>query len=128
MLTKLARLFLAGWRGKQERAIDCMSQAKSRWNIPTQIGDNYLLVDDSAVRSRVGSKRREGDVNNAIREPKRWSAFVIDEGRMGQIADRDRSNFFGARFGVICHDGSYRLWEWSERQTAFVPLVLSSHK
>jgi hypothetical protein len=47
---------------------------------------------------------------------------------MGRIEERECSNVFAARFGVICHDGSYRLWEWSERQTAFVPLVLSSDK
>jgi hypothetical protein len=33
---------------------------------------------------------------------------------------------FGARVGIVCHDGSYQLWEWNEAKTAFVPLMLSS--
>ena len=57
------------------------------------------------------------------REPQQPSA-----GRMRQIANRKCSNFFGARFGVLCHDGSYRLWARDEANTAFVPLALSSHK
>jgi hypothetical protein len=39
---------------------------------------------------------------------------------------RKCSNFFVARFGFLCHDGSYRLWEWDESKTAFVPLALES--
>ena len=27
-------------------------------------------------------------------------------GRMRRVANRDCRNFFGARFGVVCHDGS----------------------
>jgi hypothetical protein len=42
--------------------------------------------------------------------------------------ERECSNFFGARFGVVCHDGTYQLWEWNKAKTAFVPLMLSSHK
>src|SRR6516165_9135076 len=35
-------------------------------------------------------------------------------------------NLFGARVRVVYHDGSYRLWEWHEAKTAFVPLALES--
>jgi len=45
---------------------------------------------------------------------------------MRQIANRKCSNFFGARFGVLCHDGAYRLWDRDEAKTAFVPLALES--
>jgi hypothetical protein len=128
MFTKLARFVLASWRGKQQSAIDCMSQAKGRWNVSPQIGDNHLLVYDDSIRPRVGSIGRQGDIHDAIREPKCGSEFVKDEGCMRRITNRDPSNFFGARFGVVCHDGTYQLWEWNEAKTAFVPLMLSSHK
>src|SRR5437868_4811016 len=125
MLKKLARLLLASWRGKQQSAIECMSQAKSCRNIPPQIGDNYLLVYNSSIQSRVGSVCRQGDIHDAIHEPKCGSVLEIDEGRMRSIANRARS-LFGARVGIVCHDGSYQLWEWNEAKTAFVPLMLSS--
>ena len=44
------------------------------------------------------------------------------------VANRKYGHFCGARFGVVCHNGSYRFWEWTEAKTAFVPLVLSSHR
>jgi hypothetical protein len=80
MLTKLAHFVLAGGRGKQQSVIDRVSQAKSRRNVSTQIGDNYLLGYDSAPRPRVGSICRQGDIDNAIREPSRGSVFVKNEG------------------------------------------------
>src|SRR5262249_246239 len=104
---KLAHFVLAGGRGKQQSVIDRVSQATSRRNVSTQIGDNYLLGYDSASRPRVGSISRPGDTDNGICEPKRGSVFVKNKGRMRQIANRDCSNFLGTRFGIICHDGSY---------------------
>jgi len=83
MLTNLARFVLAGWHGKQERVIDC------------------------SPGSAVNSMCRQGDIDNAIREPKCGSDFVKDEGCMRQLIGKC-SNFFGARFGVLCHDGPYR--------------------
>src|SRR6516164_613424 len=106
----LARFVLGGWRGKQERLIDCLSQVKSRWNIPAQVGDNCLLVYNSSFRSRVGSVCRQGDIHDATHEPKCGSVLEIDEGRMRGIANWNR-NLFGARVRVVYHDGSYRLWE-----------------
>jgi hypothetical protein len=43
-LSKLAHFVLASWRGKQQSAIERMSQAKSCRNIPPQVGDSYLLA------------------------------------------------------------------------------------
>ena len=127
MFTKLAHFVLASWCGKQQSAIDCMPQANGRRNIPPQVGDNYLLVYNSSIRSRAVSVCRQGDIHDAIRDPKCGSVLEIDEGRMRGIANRDRS-LYGARVGVVCHDGTDQLWEWNEAKTAFVPSMLSSHK
>jgi hypothetical protein len=128
MLTKLAHFVLASWRGKQQSAIDCVSQAKGRRKVSPQIGDNHLLAYDSSLRATVSPVGRQGDIYDTIRESKCGSTLVKDEGRMRCVANRDCRNFFGARFGVVCHDGTYQLWEWNEAKTAFVPFMLSSHK
>jgi hypothetical protein len=128
MFTKLARFVLASWRGKQQSAIDCVSQAKGCRKVSPQIGDNHLLVYDSSLRASVSPVGRQGDIYDTIRESKCGSGLVKDEGRMRCVANRDCRNFFGVRFGIVCHDGTYRLWEWNEAKTAFVPFMLSSHK
>src|SRR5262245_40307623 len=110
MLAKLAQFFLAGWGGKQQGIINRPPQAKSCSDISPKVGDNYLLVYDSSIRSRVGSICREGDIHDAMREPVGRSALVKDERRMRCIANRNWRCLRGARFGVVCHDGSYRFW------------------
>src|SRR5262249_26927333 len=113
MLTKLAQFFLAGWGGKQQGIINRPPQAKSCRDVPPQVGDDCLLVYNNSIRSRVGSICRQGDIHDAIREPVGGSALVKDERRMRCIAKRNWRCLRGARFGV-CHDGSYRFWEWND--------------
>src|SRR5262245_22059920 len=113
MLTKLAHFFLAGWAGKQQGIINRPPQAKSCRDVPPQVGDDCLLVYNNSIRSRVGSICRQGDIHDAIREPVGGSALVKDERRMRCIAKRNWRCLRGARFGV-CHDGSYRFWEWND--------------
>ena len=50
--------------------------------------------------SFLGPVGRQGDIYDAVREPKCGSVLVKDEGRMRRAANRDCRNFFGARFGV----------------------------
>jgi hypothetical protein len=124
MFTKLARFVLASWRGKQQSAIDRLSQAKGRLHVSPQIGDNYLLVYDSSIQAGVGPVGRQGDIYDAIREPKCGSDLVKDEGRMRRVANRDSGNFFGARFGLVCHDGSFQFWEWNSEKNCFTALQI----
>jgi len=128
MFINLAHFLLARWGGKKQGVINGLPQTKSCRNVPPQVGDNCLLVYDSSIRSHVGSVCRQSDTDDAIREPERGSVLEKDEGRMGRITNWDRSNLFGGRVGVVCHDGTYRLSESDEAKAAFVPLTLSSHK
>ena len=103
---KLARLVLPSWRGKQQSAIDCASQAKGRRDVSPQIGDNHLLVYDS-LRPRLGSMGRQSDIHDAIREPKCGCVFVKDKWCMRRItnrepSNREPSNFFGVERGEDC--------------------------
>jgi hypothetical protein len=100
MFTKLARFVLASWRGKEQSAIDCLSQAKSRLNISPQIGDNHLFIHNGPVGASIGSVGGQGDVHDSIREPKCWGNLVKDERSMGRIEERECSSFFGGRSGL----------------------------
>jgi hypothetical protein len=55
----------------------------------------------------------------------RWGSLVKNEGSVRNVVNRDYySNIAEARIGVVCHDGSYRFWEWDSKKGFFVPLVL----
>jgi hypothetical protein len=123
-VAKLARFVLAGWRGKQQGIIDGLSQAKSRRNVPPQIGDNHLLVDNGPIRASIGSIGRQGDIYNAVHEAKCGSILIKNEGRMDCINYRDSGNVFGASFGIVCHDGSSRFWKWDSKRNILTALPL----
>src|SRR5258708_32239983 len=120
---RLIRFALSRWRSKQQSVIDRLPQAKSRWDIPAQIGDYNLLIND-AVRSGPGAICRQRDVNNPIHESKCRSNFVENEGSVGNVTNLNYSPFRVARVGVVCHDGSCRFWEWDDAKACFVTLEL----
>jgi len=122
---RLALRTLCGRRGQQQRAIESMAQAKGGLHVSPQIGDNHLLIQNFAVR-HPGSIGRQSDVDNSIREPKCRCYLIKDEGGMRDVANRNYESLWGARVGVVCHDGSCRFWEWDSETACFVPLSLSS--
>jgi hypothetical protein len=76
--------------------VDGLAEAHSGLNIPAQIRDHNLLIHNSVWfgPSAVG---RQGNVNDAIREPKRGGSFVKDERSMRGVANRDYRHFLGTR-------------------------------
>src|ERR1700730_1784937 len=122
---RLALRTLCGRRGQQQRAIESMAQAKGGLHVSPQIDDNHLLIQNFAVRN-PGSIGRQSDVDNSIRESKCRCYLIKDEGGMRGVANRNYESLWGARVGVVCHDGSCRFWEWDSETACFVPLSLSS--
>src|SRR5262249_15981788 len=124
----LIRLAFRRWRGKQERTIDRLLQAEGGLNISPQIGDNYLLIYDPPVTTGLGSFSGQSDVHDSICDSKCRGNLIEDGRSMRRVMDRGCSNVCATRFGIVCHDGSYRFREWSEAKACLVPFTPSSPK
>jgi hypothetical protein len=75
-----------------------MPQAKGRWNVSPEIGDNHLLVYD--IRPRAGSIGGQGDIHDAIREPICGSDFVKDKVCEGESLTEITVTFSGRGSGL----------------------------
>jgi hypothetical protein len=114
---------LRRWGRQEQRLVEAVAEAKSCLNVPTQIGYNDLLIHD-AIRSSPSAVRGQCNINNPIRESECGGAFVKNEWSVRSVANWDYGHLCGGRIGIVCHDGSYRFYEWDDEKACFVPLLL----
>jgi hypothetical protein len=122
---RLIRLAFQGWRGQQQGTVNRLPQAKSCLNISPQVGHHYLLIHN-AIRSSPSTVSGQRDVNNAIRESECGGYFIKNEWSMRNVANGDYGPLLGARVGLVCHDGSFQLWEWNSERNSFTALRLEA--
>jgi hypothetical protein len=123
---QLIRLTLLRWRRQQQRLVDRVAQVDRCRYVPAQISSHNLIVDGRAIGPDPCSIGLERKIDNAICESKGCGTFIKNEGSVGNIANRNYSPFTGARVGVVCHDGSYRVWEWNAERNEWLSMQLGS--
>jgi hypothetical protein len=113
------------WRGQQQRSVNSVAQTNGCLNVAAQVCYDDKVVFGTSIRPHTSTRGRQREVNNSIQVTERGGRFVKNEWSVRNVVNRDYySNISGARVGVVCHDGSYRFWEWDSKKGCFVPLVL----
>jgi hypothetical protein len=126
-MSLLALIRLAFTRRKQrlnlldgvfERAQATKSAAKMGYG-------NGLYSGDGAVGDHsIGS---ELNLHDAVPMAQGSHPIEINERRSGASLNGNFERLLhGARCGTVCHDGSYRLWEWDDTTSSFQPMEQSS--
>src|SRR6516165_1511016 len=110
MLFRYLARFATSGRGKQQSLLDCIAKIYCCLNIPAQMGNCHLLIDD-AIWPSPRMESGQSYVNNSIGESENRSVLVINERSMGGVSQSQDRACLGMRVGIVCHDGSCRLWE-----------------
>jgi hypothetical protein len=121
---QLIRFTLWHWRRQQKRLVNRVPQVPCGNGMATQMGHSHGLGQCASVSGRQDESYSQHQIHNPIVETKGRNTLKIDNGRARNVCNRD---FFsgvqrGARLGVVCHDGSYRFWEWDDEECDFTPL------
>ena len=124
-LYRLIRLALSRGRSHQQCIVKRLAQTERRLNVSAQVRHHDLIVNKT-LGPDCTAIGREGNTDNPIHESEGGSPIVKNERGMSGVANRDYTPFVGARVGIVCHDGSCRVWEWDEGAACFVPIAPSS--
>jgi hypothetical protein len=116
------------WPGHQKRLVNRVPQCGCGGNAATQMGYSNGLGQSISIGGRQNEPCGQHQIHNPIIEAKSRNAIEIDNGGSRSILNRDFLTRImrRARVGIVCHDGSYRFWEWDDAKACFVPLALSS--
>src|SRR6478735_9447391 len=121
---QLIRLTFLRWCRQKQRAVDRLAQTHGCRNVAPQVSDNYLFIYDGAILSNNSAVSRQCQTNHAVCEANSWSNLEENERSMRSVGNRDHNRRM--RVGIVCHDGSYRYWEWDGFKVCLNPLVLSN--
>src|SRR6266516_6133176 len=127
-LRYLARFAFRRWRGQQQRLVESVAETKRGLHVATKIGDDDLLIQNGTILSNPGAIGRQGEIHHTVGKPECGRPFIKNEWGVQSVANRNYGCLRRARFGVVCHDGSYRFWEWNDEKACLVPFVTSSPK
>jgi hypothetical protein len=123
MLGRLVRLALRRWRSQQQGVVKSLTKTEGGLNIAPKVRNHNLLINNNVICPDRGAMGRQGNIDNPVDEPERRRPFIENERGMRNVVNFDNGNLTGARIGVVCHDGSYRFWEWNSEKARFVEFV-----
>src|SRR5262249_52708235 len=83
------------------------------------MGDDDLLIHNGTILSNPGAIGRQGEIHDTVGKPECGRPFIKDEWGV-QSVNRNYGCLRGTRFVVVCHDGSYRFWEWHDEKARLV--------
>ena len=116
MWWQLIRLTLARRdRRQQQSLINRLAQADGRLNTSAQLGSNDW-ISDKTIEANPSTMGCQSDIDDAVSVAHCGNPIVENERGVRSIGNRNYRPFLGERVGVVCHDGSFRYWEWSEKK------------
>ena len=81
----------------------------------------------AAVGNRLNQRGCEHDVDNAVIVAQCGANLEIDNRGVNQSINRNEW-LDGGRWGLLCHDGSYKLFKWDIAAGCMAPFELSNPK
>jgi hypothetical protein len=112
------------WGSQQRRFFNCLLQTKKCLTIPAQIRDHHVIGDYDPIGSYPGTSRGQSQIEHPVGMSEGRNAVKENDWSMRGVSNGNYPPGRGMRIGVVCHDGSFRYWEWDNGKGDFIALAL----